>query len=189
MRFRLSILQEVAPLPYKICSRSPDKGVKSTGESSFEASNLCETRSEWGMRALQATFSRLKDPLPHEQNGEQNFILLMIILLFNLRSYLVGMIQTLKTYMLYMSVDANDFFRSKVRVYKFSVSYYSFLARIKGKISMNFYCLFTSSHRLSRSSVRSSSPVYAIPHVSLVSYGTTPLFGAYHLLYSFAIAV
>ena len=55
--------------------------------------------AEWGMRAVQGSFPRVKDRMIYEQRGERKVILQMIMLLFNYRTRLVGLNQILTTYM------------------------------------------------------------------------------------------
>lgn len=55
--------------------------------------------SEWGMRGLQGSFPRLKDRLRFEKAEERKVILYVIILLYNIRSRLVGINQILSTFM------------------------------------------------------------------------------------------
>ena len=64
--------------------------------------------SEWGMRALQSSFPRLKDRILYEQRGERKLILLSIVKIFSLRSRLVGFNQILSSYMPHMSIEANQ---------------------------------------------------------------------------------
>lgn len=64
--------------------------------------------SEWGMRAFQGSFPRLKDRLAYEERGERRIILQLVVLLFNMRTRLVGINQILSTYMPFLSVEAND---------------------------------------------------------------------------------
>ncbi|ETN12832.1 hypothetical protein PPTG_08869 [Phytophthora nicotianae INRA-310] len=67
--------------------------------------------AEWGMRALQAAFPRLKYRLKYEERGEQKCILLSIVLLFNLLTRLVGLNQILSTfYSSSIGRTANDLF-------------------------------------------------------------------------------
>jgi hypothetical protein len=54
--------------------------------------------AEWGMRALQAGFPRLKDRLVYEETDERKCIMYSIVLLFNLRSRIVGMNQISSTF-------------------------------------------------------------------------------------------
>lgn len=63
--------------------------------------------SEWGMRALKGTFPRLRDRFPYGERGERKIMLLCIVLLFNVRTRLVGLNQILSTFMPHMSVEAN----------------------------------------------------------------------------------
>ncbi|KAE9159250.1 hypothetical protein PF004_g31610 [Phytophthora fragariae] len=46
--------------------------------------------AEWGMRAFQSSFPRIKDQIRFEQHGERKKILSTLVLLFNLRARLVG---------------------------------------------------------------------------------------------------
>lgn len=68
--------------------------------------------SEWGMRAFQATFPRMKDRFMYEEHGERKLMLNCAVLLFNLRSRMVGINQILSTYMPHLSVEANLFLQS-----------------------------------------------------------------------------
>ncbi|ETI51889.1 hypothetical protein F443_04851 [Phytophthora nicotianae P1569] len=54
--------------------------------------------AEWGMRALQAAFPRLEDRLKYGERGERKCILLSIVLLFHLRTHLVGLNQILPAF-------------------------------------------------------------------------------------------
>ena len=45
----------------------------------------CRQAAEWGMRELQGSFSRLKDGIIYEENGERAIILKFITLLYNYR--------------------------------------------------------------------------------------------------------
>jgi hypothetical protein len=63
--------------------------------------------AEWGMRALQSSFPRLKDRFIYEEYGERKIILKSMILLYNLRARLVGINQIRNTYMPALEVNAN----------------------------------------------------------------------------------
>jgi hypothetical protein len=63
--------------------------------------------AEWGMRAVQASFPRLKDTLPYEENGERRMILTCLFLLYNCRARLVGINQIASVYLPYLENDAN----------------------------------------------------------------------------------
>ena len=55
--------------------------------------------AEWGMRAMQASFPRLKDVLLYEERGERGLIFKSALLAFNLRARLVGINQIQNVYM------------------------------------------------------------------------------------------
>lgn len=66
--------------------------------------------AEWGMRAIQSSFPRLKDRFIYEEFGERKIIMTMIILLYNLRARRVGINQIKNVYMPALNVDANAYF-------------------------------------------------------------------------------
>ena len=53
-----------------------------------EATSMHQS-AEWGMRAIQSSFPRLKDQLIYEENGEQRIMFDGFFLLFKVRSHLV----------------------------------------------------------------------------------------------------
>ena len=55
--------------------------------------------SEWGMRALQGAFPRIKDRFDYEERGERGIILNLVPRLNNLRANMVGIHQIRNTYM------------------------------------------------------------------------------------------
>lgn len=61
-------------------------------EQGKQATSLRQS-AEWGMRAPQAAFPRLKDRFLYEKNGERKCVLYSLVHLFNLRSKLVGLNQ------------------------------------------------------------------------------------------------
>ena len=63
--------------------------------------------AEWGMRAIQSSFPRLKDRFIYEEFVERRIILKMMILLYNLRARLVGINQIKNTYMPALQVNVN----------------------------------------------------------------------------------
>jgi hypothetical protein len=63
--------------------------------------------AEWGMRAIQSSFPRLKDRFIYEEFGEQKIILKMMILLYNVRARLVGISQIKNMYLPALNVNAN----------------------------------------------------------------------------------
>jgi DDE superfamily endonuclease len=62
-----------------------------------EATSLRQT-SEWGMRAIQGAFPRLKDAMKYEEKGERIRILRLVPLLYNFRLEVVGLNQIMNTY-------------------------------------------------------------------------------------------
>ncbi|CAB9524638.1 unknown protein [Seminavis robusta] len=65
--------------------------------------------AEWGMRALQGAFPRLKDRIQLEENGERIIILKLMTCLYNARISLVGLNQLQNTYVPMWSIDARYF--------------------------------------------------------------------------------
>lgn len=63
--------------------------------------------AEWGMRAFQSSFPRIKDQMRFEQNGERKKIISSLVLLFNLRARLVGINQILSTFMPHLRLEGN----------------------------------------------------------------------------------
>ena len=72
--------------------------------------------AEWGMKAFQVIFPRLKDRFVYEENGERKMVLLTTVLLFNFRSHVVGIDQILNTYMPHMGAEANIFLQDSFGV-------------------------------------------------------------------------
>ena len=66
--------------------------------------------SEWGMRALKASFPRLVDTIFYEDYGERKHIMKMAILLYNLRATRVGINQIKNTYMPRLEEPADGMF-------------------------------------------------------------------------------
>ena len=62
---------------------------------------------EWGMRAVESSFPRLKDTMVYEVYGERRITMKMLLLLYNLRARLVGINQIRNVYMPALNVDAN----------------------------------------------------------------------------------
>lgn len=88
-------------------------------ESSLQITTAKEATSarptaEWGMRALQETFPRLKDRFVYEARGERKVMILSTVLLLNLRTRLVGINQILNSYMPHLSVEEDYFLRQDI---------------------------------------------------------------------------
>lgn len=71
-----------------------------------EATSMRQS-AEWGMRAFQSSFPRLKDRLLYEEKGERRLILKSLILLYNVRARKVGINQIRNTYMKDLERNAN----------------------------------------------------------------------------------
>ena len=69
--------------------------------------------AEWGMRALQGSFPRLKDRIKYEVHGERKEILQCIVLLYNFRARTVGLNQITNTFMPHLSKDAMYLFQEE----------------------------------------------------------------------------
>jgi hypothetical protein len=69
---------------------------------------LLRQASEWGMRAIQSAFPRLKDTINYEVNGERRILLKLVPLLYNIRLELVGLNQIRNVYALHWSKDADS---------------------------------------------------------------------------------
>ena len=63
--------------------------------------------AEWGMHGLRSSFPRLNDKIRFEESGERKIDMKLMVLLFNLRSRLVGINQIRNVYMSYLDRDAN----------------------------------------------------------------------------------
>jgi len=63
--------------------------------------------AEWGMRAVESLFPRLKDTMVYEEYSKRCITMKMVLLLYNLRAWLVGINQIRNVYMPALNVDAN----------------------------------------------------------------------------------
>ena len=54
--------------------------------------------SEWGMRALQGAFPRLKDTIPYDERGESKLLLQLVVLMYNYRTSKIGLNQIRSVY-------------------------------------------------------------------------------------------
>jgi hypothetical protein len=63
--------------------------------------------AEWGMRGMRSSFPRLNDKIRFEEAGERKIDMKLMVLLFNLRSRLVGINQIRNVYMPYLDRSAN----------------------------------------------------------------------------------
>ena len=63
-----------------------------------EATSMRQS-AEWGMRAFQSSFPRIKDHIIFEENGERRLILKLPVSLFSYRANMVGINQIRHTYL------------------------------------------------------------------------------------------
>ena len=66
--------------------------------------------AEWGMRALKASFPRLKDRFIYEEYGERRLYFKFLLLIYNVRARRVGINQIQNTYMPHLEKDVNKEF-------------------------------------------------------------------------------
>ena len=66
--------------------------------------------AEWGMRAFQASFPRIKDRISFERNGRRKLMVKLMLLLYNLRARRVGINQILNVYMASLMQDVNEIY-------------------------------------------------------------------------------
>lgn len=83
----------------------------------YEQVTSMRQSAEWGMRALQSSFPRIKDRILYEEHGERKLILKSIILLYNLRARTVGINQIRSVYMPFLSRNANDYLATEMSIY------------------------------------------------------------------------
>lgn len=77
----------------------------------YQQATSARQASEWGMRALQGSFPRLKDRMIYEERGERKLILVSMVRLFNIRARLVGINQIQSVYMPHLEREANHILR------------------------------------------------------------------------------
>ena len=81
--------------------------IKSGHTDPFDAAELIVNRdatsirqlSEWGMRIIQSSFPRLKEPLRYEEDGDRFIILRLMVNLYNFQTHTMGMNQIFNSYM------------------------------------------------------------------------------------------
>ena len=64
--------------------------------------------AEWGMRAFQASFPRIKDRILYEEKGERKIILKLLVYLFNYRANHVGINQIKNTYLTPLMMEGDS---------------------------------------------------------------------------------
>lgn len=101
---------------YPFLIQSGDEATKnaSTAEELRLAAQGTSARqsAEWGMRALQGTFPRLKARLYYEERGERSLIISSIIYMFNFRTSTLRLNQLFQVYMPALEVEATTIFNN-----------------------------------------------------------------------------
>lgn len=101
--------------PFLIKSAQDEQGASTALENvQLRQATSVRQASEWGMRGFQGSFPRIKDRFIYEERGERKLMLWCTVLLFNLRTKLVGLNQILSTYMPHLGAEANLFLRNEL---------------------------------------------------------------------------
>ena len=96
--------------PFLINSRKPFPDMTLNKiEVARDATSMRQS-SEWGMRAFQASFPRLKDRITIEYRGQRKLMMKLLIHLYNLRTRKVGINQILNVYMPALDEDVNQLY-------------------------------------------------------------------------------
>eukprot|EP00804_Cyclotella_cryptica_P010121 CCRYP_018494-RA/>CCRYP_018494-RA protein AED:0.03 eAED:0.03 QI:578/1/1/1/0/0/2/26/188 len=93
------------PFLIKSCKPSLDMTIDEM-EIAKDATSMRQS-AEWGMRAFQASFPRIKDRITMEERGQRKLMMKLMILLYNLRTRRVGINQILNVYMPSLNEDVN----------------------------------------------------------------------------------
>jgi DDE superfamily endonuclease len=72
----------------------------------MEQATSLRQAAEWGMRAIQSAFPRLKDRIHYEENGERAVFMSLVPLLYNFRLEKVGLNQIRNVYCRSWSIDS-----------------------------------------------------------------------------------
>jgi hypothetical protein len=107
---RCAVDSAFAKNDYNFLVKSGNKLLTDTRQEAMiknEATSMRQS-SEWGMRAFQSSFPRIKDRIRWEKNGERRLIMKLLILLYNTRSRKVGINQIRNVYMPSLIRDANE---------------------------------------------------------------------------------
>ncbi len=62
--------------------------------------------AEWGMQSIQMLFPQIKDWFIYEEQGEQRIVMKLLVLLYNMQAWTVGINQIKKNYMLHLNRNA-----------------------------------------------------------------------------------
>jgi hypothetical protein len=93
------------PFLIKSCKPSLDMTIEAM-EIARDATSMRQS-SEWGMRAFQSSFPRIKDRISIEYRGQRKLTMKLLILLYNLRTRKIGINQILNVYMPSLTEDVN----------------------------------------------------------------------------------
>jgi DDE superfamily endonuclease len=105
-------------VPYLLKSGKKEQ-IHANAKSKEDMARLLEATSlrqaaEWGMRAIQGSMPRLKDPIKFEQNGERRVIMKLVPLLYNIRLTLVGLNQLKSVYVKNWERDSRMYIRGNI---------------------------------------------------------------------------
>jgi len=96
--------------PYLIKSGKKNLNLSREDQRILAAATSMRQSAEWGMKAFQSSFPRIKDRIPWEYKGKRKLVLKMLILLYNFRTRLVGINQIRNVYKTNLEIDANMMF-------------------------------------------------------------------------------
>ena len=82
-----------------------------------EATSMRQS-AEWGMRAFQSSFPRIKDRIKWEVFGKRRHMLKMLVLLFNFRTNMVGINQILSVYKGHLDRDTNEDYMNRMEMHE-----------------------------------------------------------------------
>jgi hypothetical protein len=96
--------------PFLIKSRKPSPDMTLDDiEVARDATSMRQS-SEWGMRAFQSSFPRIKDRITIEYRGQRKLMMKLMIHLYNLRTRKVGINEILNVYMPALDEDVNQLY-------------------------------------------------------------------------------
>lgn len=73
--------------------------------------------TEWSMRMSQGSFPRMKYRFIYEERGERKLMIILTVLLFDLRTKLVGLQQIQTVFMPFLSVEVQSFVWERFNFY------------------------------------------------------------------------
>lgn len=96
--------------PFIIKSGKPTVEMNINELNILEEATSMRQSAEWGMRAFQCSFPRVKDRIPFEYKGQRKLMMKLLILLYNLRTKKVGINQILNVYMPSLDRNVNELY-------------------------------------------------------------------------------